>query len=170
MPESEDKPKEDFFYQLEQEHMLAQILSSMPNNREDMPDVITPAPIRARWAHRVFQQGVRVHVELATHKVLAYPSGFAGPHGPRAFQRIDKDKLLSVVQSANPELYQRIKAAQNDRHRGEGDSDAMMKSLVKNLPKEWIEKLTESGALVEDFAAGNIPHDSPIPHPDTPDP
>lgn len=166
---ADDKPNGDFFYQLEQEHALAQIISSMPGNREDMPDVITPAPIRARWAHRLYQQGVRVHGELATHKVLAYPSGFAGPHGPRAFQKIDQDKLLSIVQSSNPELYQRIKSAQTDRHRGQGDADAMMKALVKNLPKEWIEKLTEAGAIVEDFAAANIPHDSEFPHPDAPD-
>lgn len=167
MPEAEDK--KDFFYQLEQEHALAQIISSMPNNRDDMPDVITPAPIRARWAHRLYQQGVRVHVELATHKILAHPSGFSGNHGPRVFQKIDRDKLMSVVQTANPELYSRIKAAENDRHRGSGDADAMVKALVKNLPKEWITKLQESGALIDDFAAGNIPHDSPHPHPDAPD-
>jgi hypothetical protein len=160
----------EFFYQLEQEHMLAQIISSMPSNRDDMPDVTTPAPIRARWAHRLYRQGVRVHPDLATHEVMAYPSGFAGPHGPRTFQRVDQDKLMAIVQRANPALYERIKTAKADRHLGDQTADAMVRQLLKTLPVEWIEKLGEAGALVDNFAEGNIPSDSPYPHPDAPDP
>jgi hypothetical protein len=161
--------KGDFFAQLEQEHMLAQIISSMPSNREDMPDVITPAPIRARWAHRLYQQGVRVHEDLATHRVLAYPSGFAGPHGPRAFQKINQDKLMDMVQQANPEFYMRIMDAKKDHHGGEQRSEAMIKALVKSLPPEWIAKLGETGALINEYAEGHIDPESGFPHPDAPD-
>lgn len=151
------EPKNDLMAQLEQEHMLAQAVSGMPNNIEGQPDITTPAPIRARWAHRLYQQGVRIHPELATHKIVAHNSGLAGPHGPREFQRINPDKLLGVIQEQNPALYKRIMDAKADRHGGEGLADQILQQVMDRLPKEWIEKLTETQDKVDNFADANIP-------------
>lgn len=143
--------------QLEQEYMLAQIISSFPNNVDGQPDVTTPAPIRSKWAHRLYQQGVRVHSELATHQSVAYGSGVTGNHGPRAFQKIDNDKMLAMIQRSNPPLYERIIAVRNSHHGGPAAMDGMLQQVLNHLPEEWIEKLQKADVLSGDYANANIP-------------
>lgn len=155
------EPKADLMAQLEQEHMLAQAISGMPNNIEGQPDVTTPAPIRARWAHRLYQQGIRIHPDLATHKIVAHNSGLAGPHGPREFQRIDPDKLLNIIQEQNPALYKRIVDAKANRHGGEGLASTILQQVIERLPQEWVDKLSQTQEKVDDFADANIP-DEPV--------
>lgn len=144
--------------QLQQEHALAQIISSMPSNVDGGPDITVAAPIRAKWAHRLWQQGVRVHESLATHKVVVHDSGIAGPHSPRSFEKIDKDKLMSMLQKQNPALYKKIKEAQDSRHGGDKAVNNLLNEVLKRLPEEWLEKLgPDLAAKVDDFAAENMP-------------
>lgn len=144
--------------QLQQEHALAQIISCMPNNRDGGPDITVAAPIRAKWAHRLYQQGVRVHGDLATHQVVVHDSGIAGPHAPRSFEQIDKDKLLQIIQKQNPALYKKIKAVREATHGGEDMAQRILDQVLERLPKEWIEKLQpDLTAKTDDFAKDNIP-------------
>lgn len=155
------EPNKDLMAQLEQEHMLAQVISGIPNNIEGQPDITTPAPIRARWAHRLYQQGIRIHPELATHKIVSHDSGLAGPHGPREFQKINKDKLLQQIQESNPGLYKRIMDAKKERQGGEGMAEQILQQVLNRLPQEWLDKLSETQAKTDEFADANIP-DEPV--------
>lgn len=148
-------------YQLEQEHMLAQIVSAMPNNIEGAPDITTPAPIRSIWAHRLYQQGVRVHPEQATHRVVPMGAGVGSAHGPREFQKISNDKMMKLIQDANPALYKRIMAARDDHHGGPAVMDAMLQQIMATLPPEFIEKMSEATHKANDFAGENIPEEEP---------
>lgn len=167
---SEEFGSSKLMAQLQQEHALAQIISCMPNNVDGGPDITVAAPIRAKWAHRLYQQGVRVHEDMATHQVVVHDSGFAGPHAPRAFEKIDQDKLMAIIQKQNPALYKKIQAAKESHHGGDQTVKKMLDQILQRLPKEWIDKIQPDLATkVEGFAGENIPESEAEETPEPPD-
>lgn len=148
---SEDKPS--VMAQLEQEFLIAQCISAMPSNVDGGPDITTPAPIRAKWAHKLYQQGVRVHLDQATHKAVSTGSGYTGNHGPVEIQSIDRDNIMTVLKDANPQLHKQLMALENGRG-GKAAADAMLSALALKMPEEWRDKLAPK---VDQFEAENTP-------------
>lgn len=99
---------------MEQMHLIAQTVSVMPAQRDGMPNVSTPPPIRARWAAYLLTLGLRIHPELATHKLKAVGPASAGRHGPREMvalggrTSLSRDDLWKLFEKHNPEMYAKV--------------------------------------------------------------
>lgn len=115
---------------MEQIHLLAQVVTTMPGATPEHANVTTPAPIRARWATYMIKLGVRIDPDLATHGLLRGASMAAGNHAPRTLQPLKREDMWQIVKETSPELYekyQRGEATMEDF--GQGVSEEVMAAV-----------------------------------------
>lgn len=112
---------------MEQLHLLAQVLSTMPGATPEHATVTTPAPIRPRWAAYLIKLGVRVDPDLATHKLLRGAGASAGNHSPHTLQRVNmREKMWQQVKEQSPELYEK-------HQRGEATAEDFAEGISEDL-------------------------------------
>jgi len=111
---------------MEQLHLLAQIVSTMPGATPTHANVTTPAPIRARWAAYMVSLGVRVDPDLATHKLIRGAGMAAGNHAPHTLQRLTRESMWQQVKEQSPELYEKYQ-------RGEATADDFLAGIDGDL-------------------------------------
>lgn len=107
---------------LEQLFLIAQAIAVMPGQRDNMPNVTTPPPIRPRWAAFMLSLGLRIHPPLATHRLRNDNGPAAGNWGPR--ERVELGKVRSTMKRAdmfevwqqiNPEQYAKVQSGELTR-------------------------------------------------------
>ena len=111
---------------MEQLHLLAQVVTTMPGATPQHGNVTTPAPIRARWAAYMISLGVRCDRSLATHGLLRSAGAAAGEHAPRTLQPLSRDDMWGVVKQTSPELYEK-------HQRGEATADDFLDGMSDDL-------------------------------------
>ncbi|HJT90962.1 MAG TPA: hypothetical protein VJ777_03335 [Mycobacterium sp.] len=104
---------------MEQLVLIAQAISVMPAQREGLPNIATPPPIRPLWAKYMISLGMRINPEVATHKLKRTGPTAAGNFGPREYveagprrsQRtsFNSGDMAEIWKRANPETYEGIK-------------------------------------------------------------
>lgn len=122
-------PDLDDEHYLEQVALIAQAISVMPAQREGMPNVTVPPPIRIPWAKFMITLGIRIDPNLATHKLQSSGPAAAGSFGPRIRTplrtSLKHDDLMKVWEQMDPESYQGILSGKMTRE-----------SLLANMPEE----------------------------------
>jgi hypothetical protein len=100
---------------MEQLFLIAQAIAVMPGQRDGMPNVTTPPPIRARWAAFMISLGLRITPQLATHRLVSDNTPAAGNWGPRervstGMQRstMNRADLMEVWKRTNPDSFENI--------------------------------------------------------------
>lgn len=101
---------------MEQLYLMAQAIGVMPGQRDGMPNVTTPPPIRPRWAAFLLSLGFRLHPELATHKLVNQGSPATGNWGPRERVQVSAQRgtmnradLMEIWKRSNPDTYEAVK-------------------------------------------------------------
>lgn len=95
---------------MEQLFLIAQAIAVMPGQRDGMPNVTTPPPIRARWAAFMITLGLRIDPKLATHRLVNQDGPAVGNWGPRehvGIQRstMNRTDLMEIWERMNPETF-----------------------------------------------------------------
>lgn len=119
---------------MEQLHLIAQVVTTMPGITAEHANVTTPAPIRARWAAYMIKLGIRIDPDLATHKLIRQAGMAAGNHSPRELKRLSRDDMWDMVKETSPDLYDKWKrgeATMEDFESGIGEDlmGAMMEAM-----------------------------------------
>jgi hypothetical protein len=119
---------------MEQLHLLAQVVSTMPGITPEHANVTTPAPIRARWAAYMIKLGVRIDPDLATHKLIRTAGISAGNHAPRELKRLSRDDMWGYVKEQSPELYEKLQRGEADIHDfQEGIGEDLMAAIMRAM-------------------------------------
>ena len=126
---------------MEQLHMMAQGLTTMPGATPQHPNVTTPAPIRSRWAAYLISIGFRLDPELATHKLVRTSPVGAGNHSPHELRPLKREDMWQIVKETSPELYekyQRGEATLRDFEDGIGANvmDAVRQAMAAKQREE----------------------------------
>lgn len=141
---------------MEQLFLIAQAITVMPAQREGMPNIATPPPIRPRWAAFLLSLGLRIDPRLATHKLANPNEPAAGNWGPREHvelggrrQSMNRADLLEVWKRINPESYEGIRNGTLTRE-----------DLAKTMPAQVQQAATLAAQLreqeVKEAAAGDV--------------
>jgi hypothetical protein len=130
---------------MEQLFLIAQAIAVMPGQRDTMPNVTTPPPIRPRWAAFMLSLGLRLHPELATHRLANQEGAAVGNWGPRervevSTQRstMNRADLNEVWQQMNPETFAKAQAG-----------EVKKEDLIKMLPAELQQAIAMTERLRE---------------------
>jgi hypothetical protein len=122
-------PDLDDEHYLEQVALIAQAVAVMPAQREGMPNVTVPPPIRIPWAKFLITLGLRIDPNLATHKLQSVGPAAAGSFGPRIQMPIrtslKHDDMMKVWEQMDPESFRGIQSGAMTRE-----------SLLANMPEE----------------------------------
>lgn len=132
---------------MEQIHLLAQVVTTMPGITPDHANVTTPAPIRARWATYMIKLGVRIDPDLATHKLIRQAGMAAGNHSPRELRRLSREDMWNQVKEQSPDLYekyQRGEATIEDFEAGVGEE--LMGAMMEAMRARRLELAREESA------------------------
>ena len=110
----------------------------MPGVRNGAPNVSTPPPIRPRWASFMISLGVRIHPELATHRLKATGPRAAGGFGPHQRTSLSHSDLWDVFAKMSPEMHAAVQ-------RGEISLD----DLGQQIPADVMEGLRAATELAQ---------------------
>lgn len=123
---------------LEQLFLIAQAIAVMPGQRDNMPNVTTPPPIRPRWAAFMLSLGLRINPGLATHRLVNNQGPAAGKWGPRERVEVNKVRstmkradLMEIWEQVNPESFNAMK-----------DGTMSRDDLLKQMPNEMQQAVT----------------------------
>lgn len=101
---------------IEQLFLIAQALAVMPGQRDNMPNVTTPPPIRPRWAAFLLSLGLRIQPALASHRLVNNQGPAVGNWGPRERVEVSKARtsmkradMMEVWEQVNPETFAAVK-------------------------------------------------------------
>lgn len=130
---------------MEQLFLIAQAIAVMPGQRDTMPNVTTPPPIRPRWAAFMLSLGLRINPELATHRLANKEGAAVGNWGPR--ERVELSTQRSTMSRADlKEVWQQM----NPESFAKAQSGEMTKEdLVKTMPAELQQAISMAERLRE---------------------
>lgn len=117
---------------IEQLFLIAQSLAVMPGQRDGMPNVTTPPPIRPRWAAFMLSLGLRINPALATHRLINNNGAATGNWGPR--ERVELSKMRGALKRAD--MMEVWKQTNPETFAGIANGTLSREDLLKAMPAD----------------------------------